>query len=85
MSRMNGTSVEAADNNTVNPTNEYSVDTSLSHAVTFRTNLLALAPPNIRGSFIRQLTEDFIIPLKNLTLLVKIGEGKKLITLSGHC
>lgn len=44
-------------------------------------SLLAVQPSRVRGSFIRKLTDDFIIPVTNLTLLVKIGEGNKYIML----
>ncbi len=54
--------------------NVYNMDASAA-GVSLRTHLAAPTPSNVRGSFIRQITEDFIIPLKNLNLLTKIGEG----------
>ncbi len=56
--------------------NEYNLDVSASTAVNMRVH--HLTPPifpSVRGSFVRKITEDFIIPLKTLTLLTKIGEG----------
>ena len=55
--------------------NVYNMDMSVSAGISLRTHLGAPTPSNVRGSFIRQITEDFIIPLKSLTLLTKIGEG----------
>lgn len=59
--------------NTGSLTNEYDVGSG----VTLRSNRLVMPPPTVRiqSSFIRQLTEDFVIPLTSLTLLEKIGEG----------
>ena len=56
--------------------NEYNLDMSVSNAVTMRAHLTSPVSLNVRGSYIRKITEDFIVPLKNLTLLTKIGEGR---------
>ena len=62
--------------------NDYNTDIICSlgggggEGVTMRTGL-TVPTSNVRGSFIRQFTEDFIIPLKHLTLLIKIGEGEQ--------
>ena len=60
---------------TANGFNEYNMDLSVGAGVHMRTHLGVPASSHVRGSFIRQITEDFIVPLKHITLLTKIGEG----------
>ena len=57
--------------------NDYDLNGGHGPAVTMRSpaSLLSAQSSRVRGSFIRKLTDDFIIPVMNLTLLVKIGEG----------
>ncbi len=68
-----------ADNTDGARNNEYNINAGPSVSLRANSAATTLAPSHVRvrGSFIRQLTDDFIIPLMNLTLLVKIGEGGK--------
>ncbi len=58
------------------PTNEYSLELTASTGATMKANHL------VQGDFVHQITEDLIIPHKNLTLLTMIGEGENNIV---HC
>ena len=61
-----------------NKLKEYSIERSVGADVHMRTHLAVPASSHVWGSFIHQITEDFIIPLNYITLLSKIGEGRQL-------
>ena len=62
----------------INGANEYNLKCNIGPTVSLRPkeHLLSFSSTRVKSSFIRHLSDDFIVPLDNLTLLVKIGEGE---------
>ena len=59
----------------INGANEYNLKCNIGPTVSLRPKEHLLST-RVKSSFIRHLSDDFIVPLDNLTLLVKIGEGE---------